>query len=40
VGVRDRQRVVAEAERYDFALERTVAMPANNLSLVLRKGAR
>jgi SAM-dependent methyltransferase len=36
-GVRELDEVVAEAERHGLALEKTVAMPANNLSLVLRR---
>ncbi|HSH56342.1 MAG TPA: DUF938 domain-containing protein [Halomonas sp.] len=34
-GVRDLEEVVAEAERHGLRLERTVEMPANNLSVVL-----
>ena len=36
-GVRDLEEVVAEAEKNGLALERVVEMPANNLSVVLRK---
>ena len=36
-GVRDLEAVVAEAETRGLALVETVAMPANNLSLILRK---
>ncbi|HWT13117.1 MAG TPA: DUF938 domain-containing protein [Allosphingosinicella sp.] len=36
-GVRDLEDVVAEAERNALRLDRVVAMPANNLSVVLRK---
>ncbi len=36
-GLRDLEDVVAEAERNGFALERVVPMPANNLSVLLRK---
>ncbi|MDN3520975.1 DUF938 domain-containing protein [Halomonas ramblicola] len=36
-GVRDLEAVAAEAERHGLALTRTVAMPANNLSVVLRR---
>ena len=36
-GVRDLADVVAAAERAGLAFERTVRMPANNLSVVLRK---
>jgi SAM-dependent methyltransferase len=36
-GLRDLEAVVAEAEANGFRLERTVAMPANNLSVVLRR---
>ncbi|MFY0990239.1 DUF938 domain-containing protein [Halomonas sp. C05BenzN] len=38
-GVRDLEAVTAEAERQGLALERVVEMPANNLSVVFRKGA-
>lgn len=37
-GVRDLEAVVASAEASGLALERTVQMPANNLSVVLRMG--
>ena len=37
-GVRELEDVVAEAGRNGLALERVMAMPANNLSVVLRKG--
>ncbi|MCG6657243.1 DUF938 domain-containing protein [Halomonas campisalis] len=37
-GVRDLETVVAEAERHGLRLSRVVAMPANNLSVVLRRG--
>lgn len=36
-GVRDLESVTLEAERHGLALERIVEMPANNLSLVLRR---
>jgi len=36
-GVRDLEAVVAEAARCGLALAETVAMPANNLSVVLRR---
>ncbi len=36
-GLRDLEDVVAEAERNGFALNRVVPMPANNLSVLLRK---
>lgn len=36
-GVRDLEAVVDEAERAGFALAEVVAMPANNLSVVLRR---
>ena len=36
-GVRDLEDVVAEAARHGLALERVVAMPANNLSVILRR---
>lgn len=36
-GVRDLEAVVAEAERQGLALDRVVEMPANNLSVVLRR---
>jgi hypothetical protein len=29
--------VAAEADRHELVLERTIAMPANNLSLVFRR---
>lgn len=35
-GVRDLERVVAEAHPYGFMLEQAIEMPANNLSVVLR----
>jgi len=35
-GVRDLEDVVALAQRHHLHLERRVAMPANNLSLVFR----
>lgn len=38
-GLRHVEDVVAEAGRNGLALERIVEMPANNLSLVLRKGS-
>jgi len=38
-GVRDRDEVLAVARRHGFALFEQVAMPANNLSLVLRRAA-
>lgn len=37
-GVRNLEDVVAEAEKNGFALDEVEAMPANNLSVVLRKG--
>lgn len=36
-GVRELDDVVAEAERHGLALERVVPMPANNLSVILRR---
>ena len=36
-GLRKLEDVAAEAERHGLVLERTVAMPANNLSVILRK---
>ena len=36
-GLRDLDAVVAEAEGHGFALESVTPMPANNLSVVLRK---
>ncbi len=36
-GVRELDAVVAEAERAGFALERVVEMPANNLTVVVRR---
>ena len=36
-GLRDLDEVVAEAERNGFSLDCVTAMPANNLSVVLRK---
>lgn len=36
-GVRHLDHVIAEAERQGLALERVVAMPANNLSVILRR---
>lgn len=36
-GVRHLEDVVAEAARHGLALERVVAMPANNLSVILRR---
>jgi hypothetical protein len=36
-GVRDLDAVVALATRHGFALQSTVAMPANNLSVVFRR---
>jgi cyclopropane fatty-acyl-phospholipid synthase-like methyltransferase len=36
-GVRDLEAVVLEAERAGFALEKRVAMPANNFTLVFRR---
>jgi SAM-dependent methyltransferase len=37
-GLRDLEDVVAEAERNDLGLEAVTPMPANNLSVVFRKG--
>ena len=37
-GIRDTREVLAAASAAGFALERLVELPANNLSLVLRKG--
>jgi len=39
-GVRERDEVLAVAHRHGFELSAQVAMPANNLSLVLRRAAR
>jgi hypothetical protein len=36
-GLRDLEQVAAEAERHGLVLERAVPMPANNLSVVLRR---
>jgi len=36
--VRDLEAVEAEAQRCGFVLEEVVDMPANNLSLVFRRG--
>jgi hypothetical protein len=36
-GLRDVDEVAAEADRHELVLERTIAMPANNLSLVFRR---
>jgi SAM-dependent methyltransferase len=36
-GLRELEQVSAEAERHGLALERVVAMPANNLSVVFRR---
>ena len=36
-GIRDLEAVVAEAEKNGFSLDEVVPMPANNLSVVLRK---
>jgi len=36
-GVRDLEAVVAQAEAHGLSLVKTVAMPANNLSVILRK---
>jgi hypothetical protein len=36
-GVRDLEAVVAESAAYGFALAEVVAMPANNLSVILRR---
>ena len=38
-GVRDLEAVAAEAERAGFALEEVVEMPANNISVILRRGS-
>jgi SAM-dependent methyltransferase len=38
-GVRDLDDVTALAQRHGFELERVVAMPANNLTVVFRRGA-
>jgi len=37
--VRDLEAVVAEAEANGLALEEIVGMPANNLSVILRRGS-
>jgi hypothetical protein len=39
-GVRDRDEVLAVAQRHGFDLLEQVGMPANNLSLVMRRAAR
>jgi len=39
-GLRDLETVVAAAARHGLALSEVVAMPANNLSVVLRRGPR
>lgn len=39
-GLRDVADVVAAAEARGLALERSIAMPANNLSLIVRRGPR
>lgn len=36
-GVRDLEDVLAEAEQNGLVLEKTIVMPANNLSVILRK---
>ena len=36
-GVRNLEEVVEVAQQYDFSLVKTVAMPANNLSVIFRK---
>jgi SAM-dependent methyltransferase len=36
-GLRDLEEVIAQAEARDFGLDRVVPMPANNLSVVLRR---
>jgi hypothetical protein len=36
-GLRDLEEVIAEAERHGFGLDAVTQMPANNLSVVLRK---
>lgn len=38
-GVKDASEVAACAERFGLILEQTIAMPANNLSLIFRRGA-
>lgn len=38
-GIRDLGEVTALAQRHDFRLTETVAMPANNLSVILRRSA-
>ncbi len=38
-GIRDLDEVAALAERHGFALAETVPMPANNLSVIFRRGA-
>ncbi len=38
-GIRDLADVTALAYRHGFKLAETVAMPANNLSVILRRGA-
>ena len=39
-GLRDLDAVIALATQYGFGLDRVVDMPANNLSLILRRGAK
>ena len=39
-GVRDRERVSAEASKHGLILSRRVAMPANNLSLIYRRAPK
>lgn len=39
-GLRDLERVEAEAAANGLLLERVIEMPANNLSVIFRRGAR
>lgn len=39
-GIRDVEAVVAAARGHDLHLDEHVVMPANNLSLILRRGRR
>lgn len=38
-GIRDLDKVIALAVRHGFALSETISMPANNLSVIFRRGA-